>query len=285
METNLITAIIAAGTSIITTTIFKPFWDKHLIKFQLKQNYIANQSKKAKEHIALHKSPLLKSAELLNQRLKNFAKNHNKGWLNIAGNYSSNSHYIDTTVYRFLSFFAQIKIIEKDLIYIDTTIAQKNDIRMLKYFRVFNEVMCDVDLFEGLQYDMNYQTDHFFTSPFLNLTNLMIESNRVIELEDFLKLKISSLEKIEIVYQFFDSLSPTENRLRCERLKALHILLIAFLNEYGYDYQKTPKEKFNSLKSQLGEYKLLKNLETLISKFKLNRLFNDPIKNIITEFM
>lgn len=284
MEIDIITAIIAAGTSILTTTIFKPIWDKHFIKFQLKQNYIANQSKKAKEHIALHKSTLLKSAELLNQRLKNFAKNHNNGWLNLSGNYLNNSHYIDTTVYRFLSFFSQIRIIEKDLIFIDTTIAQRTDLRMLKYFRAFNEVMCDADLFEGFQYDFNYQTDHFFTSPFINLTNTMIHNDKVIELEDFLHLKNSSLNKIEIVYKFFDSINPSENRLRCERLKAFHILLISFLNEYGYDYQKTSKEKLKFLKAQLGEYKLLDNLQVLVNKFKLNKWHNDPIKKIIAEF-
>lgn len=76
-----------------------------------------------------------------------------------------------------------------------------------------------------------------------------------------------------MVYQFFDGIVPTETRLRCERLKTFHILLIAFLNEFGYDYQKTSRKKQKLLKNQFGDYKLLDNMYFLVRKFKLNRPF------------
>lgn len=272
MEKEITTALIAAGTSLGTVIIFKPFVDKHLLKFQLKQNYIAEQSKKVKEHIALHKGRLLYSAELLNNRLKNYAKNHNESWLICNGIYTDANHYMDTTVYRFLSFFAHIKLIEKNLIYLDTTISQKVDIRMLKYFRLFHEVMCDVDLFDGFTYNKTYQTDHFFTTPFYNLSNNLIVDNKVIDLDEYISKKSLILDKISIVYKFFDSINPTEMRLRCERLKAFHLILMAFLNEYGYDYQKTNKKQQLLLKANLGSYKLISNLQCLIRKFKLNRI-------------
>lgn len=265
------TALIAAGTSLGTVLIFKPFVDKHLLKFQLKQNYISEQSKKVKEHIALHKGRFLSSGELLNNRLKNFAKNYNEPWLICNGNFSNTSHYIDTTIYHFLSFFAHIKLIEKNLIFLDTTISQKVDLRMLKYFRLFHEVMCNVDLFEGFTYDKTYQTDHFFTTPFYNLSNSLIVDNTVMDLDVFMLQKSAVFSKISIVYEFFDSISPTEARLRCERLKAFHLILIAFLNEYGYDYQKTDKKQQLSLKANLGDYKLITNLRHLINRFKLNK--------------
>jgi hypothetical protein len=271
MEKELTTALIAAGSSIATVLIFKPIVDRQLLKFQLKQNYIAEQSKKIKEHIATHKGRLLSSAELLNSRLKNFAKNCNEPWLQSHGNYVSTSHYMDTTVYRFLAFFANIKLIEKNLNYLDGTTSQKEDLRMLKYFRVFHEVMCDVDLFNGFQYDKNYQTDHFFTTPFYNLCNSFIVDNKVIDLDDFMNQKQTMLSKIGLVYKFFDSLSPNEARLRCERIKSFQLLLIAFLTEFGYDYQRTTKKQQEYIKSRLGNYKLLENLKELVRKFRLSQ--------------
>lgn len=187
MEPAIITALIAAGTSLTTVLVFKPIVDKQLLKFQLRQNYIAEQSKKVKEHIARHKGQLLNLAELLNNRLKNFGKNYNENWLVCNGQYNNNNHYTDTTIYRFLSFFSQIRLIEKDLIFLDGTISQEIDLRMLKYFRLFHEIMCDVDLFTGFPYDKTFQTDHFFTTPFYNLSNNLIEKDVIINLDEFLE--------------------------------------------------------------------------------------------------
>lgn len=281
MEKEVMTALISAATSVGTVLLFKPLVDKQLLKFQLKQNYKAEQSKKVKEHIAIHKGQLLACAELLNNRLKNFAKNYTEPWLITNGSFANVNHYTDTTVYRFLAFFAEIKLIEKDLIYLDATISQKVDLRMIKYFRLFHEVMCDVDLFEGFTYDKTFQTDHFFTSPFYNLSNSLIIDNKVIDLDKFILDKPTFLNKIDIVYKYFDSINPNENRLRCERLKAFHLILIAFLNEYGYDYQKTSKEKQQFLKQKLGDYKLLENLKHLVAKFKLNK-FCGPLEKVIS---
>lgn len=199
MEKEILCALIAAGTSIITVLMIKPCIDKHLLKYKLKQDYIFDQSKKVKEHIALHKGRLLQSAEHLNSRMRNFAKKHTEGWLDVRGKYCEDRHYIDTTVYRFLSFFAQIQLIESKLIFVDTTISQKRDIRMLKYFRLFHEVMCDVDLFKGFSYNKNIAKDHFFTTPFYNLSNCLINDDHVINLDEFSAQKKTLLSKIETV--------------------------------------------------------------------------------------
>lgn len=283
MDSKILSALISAGTSIGTVLIFKPLIEKHLLKFNLKYNYIFEQSKKVQDHIAKHKVQLLRSAELLNNRMKNFAKNYHKGWLDVNGKYQEDNHYIDTTVYRFLAFYAQIQLIENDLIYIDSTISQKKDIRMLKYFRLFYDVMCDVEIFNGFEYDINIAKDHFFTTPFYYFSNNLIENGKVINLDTFLANKNELLSKIQDVYIFFDSMTPNENRLRCERLKIFHIILIAFLNEYGYDYQKTSSKTLKLLKKELGDYILIKNLKPLIKKYKLKKVFRGQIETIISK--
>lgn len=283
MDNTILSTLISAATSIVTILIFKPQIEKHLLKFNLKHSYIFEQSKKVQDHIAKHKVQLLRSAELLNNRMKNFAKNCDKGWLDVNGKYLEDNHYIDTTVYRFLAFYAQIQLIENDLIYIDSTISQKKDMRMLKYFRLFYDVMCDVELFNGFKYDINVAKDHFFTTPFYNFSNNLIENGKVINLDAFLANKNKLLSKIEDVYIFFDSMTPNENRLRCERLKIFHIILIAFLNEYGYDYQKTSSKTLKLLKKELGDYTLINNLKPLIEKYKLKKFFRGQIEIIINK--
>src|SRR4030095_3007406 len=233
MEPALLTGIISAGASIITVIAIKPFVDRKLLVYQLKQTFRSEQTKKIKDVFAVYKNGLLKSAELLNARLKNYAKNHAEGWLNANGNYTNPSHYLDTTVYRFISFFAYIQLIERKLIYLDTTISDGSDLRTIKYFRLFHEIMCDVELFDGFTYDKKYAVDHFFTTPFENIGNSLIDDNSVINLEKFDSSRQTILPKIDKVYKYFDGLSPTENRLRCERIKIFHLALISFLNEFG----------------------------------------------------
>ena len=275
MDTAILTGIISAGTSVITVIAIKPFVDRKLLVYQLKQNFRSEQTKKIKDVFAVYKNGLLKSAELLNARLKNYAKNHAEGWLNVNGNYTNPTHYLDTTVYRFIAFFAYVHLIEKKLIYLDTTISDSSDLRTIKYFRLFHEIMCDVELFDGFTYDKTYATDHFFTTPFENISNSLIQSDSVINLENFDSSRQTILPKIEKVFKYFDGMSPTESRLRYERIKIFHLALIAFLNEFGYDYQRTSHKKIQELKIILGNYKLLSNFEKLVKKYKLNKFLGN----------
>jgi hypothetical protein len=281
MDKTIIVALIASGTSIATLVIFKPIIDRYFLKFQLRQTYKAEQAKKVKDHIAIHKGILLQCVENLHGRLKNYAKNHSEPWLKANGNYIPERYYLDSTVYRFLVFFAQIKIIEKDLIYIDTVIAQKKDLRMLKYFKLFHIIMCDVDLFENHVYDANEETDHFFSNSFYSLSNSVIDNKQIIDFEEFIMKKPIIISKIEKIYKYFDSINPNESRLRCERLKILHLALIVFLNEYGYDYHKTDTKKLKFLKQKLGTYTLIDNFRKMIKKVKLNKTYSDPFEKVI----
>lgn len=281
MDYRIITALIASSTSIISLILFKPILDRHYFKFQLKQSYRAEQSKKAKDHIALYKGTLIEVCESLNQRLKNFAKNCSETWITANGDYKTERYYLDSTVHRFLALFGQIKIIQKDLIYIDTTIVHKKDLRMLKYLKLLHAIMTDVDLFENKPYDKNNDIDHFFSSSLYNLSNSIIIDKQVIDFDKFLETKSINLAKIQKAYEYFDSINPIEDRLRCERLKILHLALISFLNEYGYDYQKTDDRKLKFLKTKYGDYKLLENYKKMVKKFKLSKTFCDPIKKVI----
>jgi hypothetical protein len=62
------------------------------------------------------------------------------------------------------------------------------------------------------------------------------------------------------VLQFFDSLYRGENRLRWDRLVALHLILLAFINRFGYDRQRSQQVQFEDVAKQMLHPEILANL-------------------------
>ncbi|VTR49095.1 hypothetical protein [Sphingobacterium thalpophilum] len=272
MDDKILIALISAGTSIATTIIFKPFAEKGLLLHKIKYEHQSSQAKLVKEHIAKYKSRLLSSAESLRNRFINLFDNNNEEWHNVNGNYENDSHYLDSTVYRFVSFFHALKMLENNLIYLDPTNSTKSDLRILKYIRLAKDVMCDIALFEGFPYDKTYAKDHFFSTP-LDATIALFEESCSLSFTEFMAKKQVYLSNLRSIYQFFDDINLSENRLRMERIKILHLLLIGFLNEYGYDFHKTSRNEIKDLKGKIGKFKLLENYVKLRYRYRLNKLY------------
>lgn len=272
IDDKILIALLSAGTSIATTIFFKPFVEKGLLLHKIKHEHRASQARLVKEHISKHKSVLQSSAESLRNRLVNLFVNNHDGWHNVNGNYLNHSHYIDSTVYRFISFFHSLKMIENNLIYLDPTNSTKSDLRILKYIRLAKDVMCDTALFDGSDYDKSYASDHFFSTPFDETIALFTENSST-SYEEFISKKQDKPEKFKSIFQFFDNINLVEDRLRMERIKILHLLLIGLLNEYGYDFHKTKGNKIKELKNNIGGFKLLKNYIKLRERYKLNKRY------------
>ncbi len=273
MSDSLITTLIAGGTGLISSLItvywLKPKIDRKFHIFQLEENYKHEQAKKIKEIIGQFKSKLLNSAELLNSRLKNYSKNCDENWLDVNGNYYTDNYYIDTTVYRFLNFFAYIKLIEDNLEYLDTTNSESDDMEMIRYFRIFADVVSDVDLFKGSDYDANNQSDHIFRNRFGQYYECLIQDKKIISFNLFEARKNELIECIQPIYVFFDGMNKIEPRYRLERIKCFHCILISFLNHFGYDFQETKLTKVQKFRKKLGPLKFEKGLKTIIKKYKL----------------
>ncbi len=267
--------VIGLISSLVTVYWLKPIIDKKFHLFQLEENYKHEQAKKIRETIGKYRSQLINSGELLNNRLQNFARNYSKGWIEIDGDYENFHHYIDTTVHRFLAFFAYIKLIEENLEYLDTTNSESKDLEMIRYFRIFIDIMTDVQLFENSDYDSDYQTDHFFRNRFDQYVRSIIVKNKVLNFNQFESSKINFIKDIKPIYEFFDGITKDETRLRLERLKCFHCVLIGFLNSYGYDFQNTDLNRVNDLKNRLGEVRFKKGTLEIINKYKLKRTKNN----------
>ena len=260
-------AIIAAGTAILTTIlgfVFKSFIEKNVHLKKLENEYKYEQLRSLKTLLAKNKMRLLNAAEALNHRLWNFTENHSEGWMDSRGN------YYKSFVYRFGSFFAYVRQIEKELIYIDSTFAKKEDLEFIKFLRMFPQLFTDVSLFNDHSYDKNHAIDHFFRNNFENIVEIFIRQNEIIPYCDFLEEEGKFEHEIPELFDFFDNLETTEERYRWDLLQHFHLSLIAFLNTYGYDFQKTTKKQIFQVLTIPRQSRLLLNYRELILRYKLD---------------
>jgi len=287
MENSRIYAALIAGffgiiMSLITIYWLKPIIDKKFHLFQLDTNFHHEQAKAIRKAIGKYKAKLLNSAELLNSRFRNFSKVHSKNWLDTSDTHNYSVYYHDSMIYRFVSFYSYMNLIESELQYLDTTYSEKSDLEMIKYFRIFKDIFSDADLY-GVEYNRDLDKDTIFRNDIDKYANVLIHENNVISYNDFLaddKYK-KSLEK---VYDYFDGISPEEtDRKRIENIKCLHCVLMSFLGYYGYDFHKTKYEKIEKLSGMLGPLKYKDGLFEIINRYKLNLSITN-LKVIINKY-
>lgn len=273
LDPSIIAAIVAAITSAITlalSLLFKSLWEKHFHTFKLEEEYKYEQRKALKAILSKNKIQLLNSCESLSFRLWNFAIHYKDKWHCVSGNYVSGGYYFTSFVYRFVAVFSWVKKIEKEMVYLDTTIATAKDMEFLKFLRLFPQLMCDLILFKGFEYDDNYQKDHFFTNNFDHMSESLIKENSVYSFSEYEQHCRELKEDLECACLFIDGMSPDEERLRWDRLQILHIVLMVFLNTFGYDFQRTEGDKFNEIINKPRKSRLISNFTGMLDKNKLS---------------
>jgi hypothetical protein len=264
LDPSVLAAIVAAATSLfifLLTQIYQPFWEKYFHKYKLEQEYIYEQRKNIKNTLARNKIQLINSCESLDHRIWNLAVNYQQGWQN-----NERGYYCISFVYRFLSVCAWIKKTNDEMLYLDSTIATKKDLEFIKFLRLFPQILCDVELFHGFEYDANEQKDHFFSNNLDLYTQTIMNNNSVYTFTEYLNHFDELHPKIEETCKYFKGISPDEDRLRWDRLQLLGITIMAFLNSFGYDFQKSPEDKFKEIINKPRENKLITNYKTLITK-------------------
>jgi hypothetical protein len=275
-------AIVAAITTIFTffiTLLTKNYIENRLLKSKLKTEHDFEQRKEIKRILAKNKVHLLNACENLNHRLWNFATNHDKGWLDINGKFNdTHYYYFHSFIYRFLVVLAWIKKIEQEIVWLDTTISSKDDLYLIKFLKIFPQIFCDLSFSTQENPNGDYAVDHFFRNDFNELPNAVIKEDEVISYSDFISNtdKYDSLNKI---YQYFDGLNPDEDRERWDRLNLLNLLLIIFLNSYGYDFQKTDEKKMKIAISNPRRSRKLNGFKRTFEDYKL--ISHKEVKNFV----
>ena len=282
LDTNLQTGLIAAVVSLLTffiTLISKNYLESKSYSRKLNKDYSYEQRKKVKDTLAIYKGHILNSASDLNGRFKNLTKFKRYDWLEMNGGYINNRYYFKSSLYRILSFYAWLHLLKEELIYMDTVISEKEDIEFLKFIHVFPLPFHDGDLVNNittesendeLSYDERSQ-DLIFRDVFNCMFLWMItEDKKVITYEEFLLSYETHIEIIKPLCEYLDGINPNENRFRWDRIFIVQLLLIAFLNKFGYDYHRTNFKYLKVLIVRQGKFETFKNLnEHIFEKFKI----------------
>ena len=275
IQTVIISSVLGLFAGLLGSYI-KHILLKISVKHKFETEYVYEQKKKLRDLIGVYYGRFLESAEQLNHRLMNLHINKDRGWLNVNSIYNkpNDTYYFSTTVYRFLAFQFLIRKFSADAIYIDSRIAEQNDLLFLKFIKALESIMTDVTLFVGHEYDFNFAIDHFLRDD-LRLICEEIEdkeNNKIISIKKYYELlEKNDLYNFMSILQFFDGLCQNEKRFRWDRLVSFHLLLICFINNFGYDMQKTDKKKLNQIAQSIINEKIHYNFVNSIIKVGLKK--------------
>jgi hypothetical protein len=232
--------------------------------------YRYEQRKKQHEVIGRHYGRLIAAANTLGYRMWNLYTNGACGWLTRGCDGERDGYYFKSTAYRLMHFFALVRSTEKEAILLDGRIASPKDYLLLNYIEAFHWVMTDTALFKGLPYNHATQGDHFFADEFRRYCELCNPSEESLTFDGFSTGPYVNPE-LSPVLGFLDGLAREEPRLRWDRLIALHLLLQAFLNDFGYRRQHASKRRFDEIAAQVRNPKILANLEHWLPRHELGR--------------
>ncbi len=261
----------AALVSAIVSAAVSYFFKRRETRYTAEVAYEYEQRKKLRELIGRYHGRLLNAANSMNYRHWNMYANHKQGWLKVGGKYSKAAYYFRSSVYRFLNVCALVRQLEAEALLLDARIAQKEDFVFLNYTAALHWVMTDVALTDGLPYDSFHQTDHFFSDQFRQYCDACLYDGSFISLEKFSKLLDSKSIAVDPVLHYFDGINSSEARLRWDRLVAFHLLLMAFINSFGYKRQRSTQEHFVDAAKQIKNLRVLENLVTWLPRHDLGR--------------
>ena len=256
-NTEILSAAIVAA---IVSGAVTYFFNNRETRYKLEAEYEYEQRKKLRNLIGEFHGRLLNATNSLNYRLWNLYSNHDEKWLVVEGDYSPDNHYFHSTVHRFLVVSSLTRQFERKAIYVDARIAEKNDLYFLRYMAALHWCMTDVALLHGLDYDKEHEIDHFFSDNFRLYCDICIsQDDSIIEFNELVN-KTNNDDSLVGVLDYFDGMTPNEERFRWDRLVAFHLLLIGFINTFGYAEQETSFEKVKRVTSQIQHPEILINL-------------------------
>lgn len=264
-NTNLLwAAIVAAVVSAVVSYIFK----RREIRFNLSVEYEYEQRKKLRTLIGYYHGRVLQAANRLNQRFGNLYTYVEKGWLNVDGDYVDAGYYFNTTTHRFLCVCTLARQFEAEAIYIDARIAEKDDFAFLNYLSAFLWCVTTAALFEGLEYDVENPRDHLFGDVLRTICDSCWLNDQFVSLEMF-EERLKTDRSLDGFLTIFDGINPQEARYRWDKIVAFHLILLAFINRFGYQSQYSTQQKFLEVAEQAQHLKILKNLVQALDRLGL----------------
>lgn len=265
-ETNTVGTVIATA---LFGSLLTYYLKRRETKDRLTAEYDHEQKKLTRQFIGEYHGRMIRAAVSLNNRMWNLYENHHKNWLKIDGEFGKSDHYY------FSSFFHRVMCIcslsrqfESKAIYLDGRFATKNDQAFLNYLDAFHWALTDVALFKGLDYNIDIETDHFFSDKLkLACDNLASDGNFISFGE--IQKKIKDDRSFDNLLRYFDGLNKSEARYRWDRLVVLQLLLMSFLNRFGYKKNYSTLYQFFQVAGNINNPQVLSNFTFWFKKLGL----------------
>ena len=248
VQSALVSAV-TAGLILLAGKIFQFFYDGYSLSRKLDREYIFEQKKSIKVEISKTKTPLLQSTEDLNYRLWNLLSHLDEKWLNLEQHdwTRADHHYIRSFAYKWIALIYWILKAEKSVGSYDSTLSPKSDLLYLKYIKSIKFCLCDRLLIEGLGYTSTDTSNHFYIDDLPKFSDYIAKDGSTMSFHEFeAKLSIDHTP-VQKVFVFLSAVKNDENNRSLNMLRVLHLLLIAFLNEFGHEYHRTTTDKIKSL--------------------------------------
>lgn len=249
-------AFVVALLTTIATSPIKYAFDNRLQRSKAKTDYEYRQRTELRTKIGGYHGRLLEAATSLNYRIGQIYKKRDKHWLDVKGDYTKRwprHHFFNSTVYRFMAFVGLANSFEREAIYIDSRIADDTDRLFLYYIKALRWTLTDTALFDGLGYDDSRPTDHFYTDHLRRMCGSVWKEDGkgLIDLRA-LEDVLAGDHELDEVLKFFDGLDPDDQaRLRWDRVVAFHLVLMAFIETFGYEVHQTEQSWFDAVAGRM----------------------------------
>lgn len=289
LVSTLVSALVAVLTALMTllvAPVLKYRFDLRLATQKTNLHYRVEQQRALRDSLLHYQGMFVEVAATLSARLWNFYAVENRDWLALHGNYrvvaSDRGYFVRSFAYRILAVAAVARLVERDSIFIDRAVVRRTDFELLVALRLALRIWTDVDLFRDLPYDPKYARDHFFIDDLRAMAD-SFRSNRhgevLLSFDAFQGAIAAADHRYVEVLRYLDGLGRGEHRYRFDRLVCSHLLLLAVLNGYGYDYQRTSLRALEDVARKCEHEQVLANLSDLIRQVKLDR--NPSFREIV----
>ncbi len=244
-------AVVVAFLTALATSPVKYAFDKRLQIAKAKLDYEFDERAKLREKIGSYHGRLLEAAISLNYRLGQIYSKRDEHWLEVDGDYTKRwprHYFFNSTIYRFMAFVALANRFEREAIYIDSRIADDTDRLFLYYVKALRWTLTDTQLFDGLPYG-NEPTDHFYTDHLRRMCAGVWkeDGDGLLDLRAF-EDHLDSDHELDEVLKFFDGLDPSDtSRPRWDRLVAFQMVLMGFIENFGYEIHQTEQRWFDAV--------------------------------------
>jgi hypothetical protein len=270
--TSTVTAAVVGGTAGVITSLGS-VWLKGVVdaRFARKKHdldYEYAERRKLREAIGRHHGRVLDAADSWNGRMRNLYDHEGKGWLSVGSNYGADNHYFESTVCRFLTLMARVRLFERDALFIDGRFADTSDLAFLRYMRALRMFMTDARVSEDVPGGQEFSArDHFFADQLRRLADAIIDGDDVVPAAElFERMKAG---KLDPVCAFFDGLRRDEDRVRWDRIVAHHLVVMAFVNSFGDEVQR--RDDYGRVIQELRHVRTAANVAALVSNLRLER--------------